>query len=176
MNFHPGDMVKVTTGNTLRIAWVVRQTAKRVTVEASNGTEKRSYHPRNVVLLHRRNPRVDLLKDDPNAAPPFRAEERTRLRERMNSDEHSRVECGILYWNANNSVIPPFVYKDAGYLVPEAQQRAYDKQLDESLGRYKRAQENMSAEARAEMAFEMRAAFGPGETVVDVLTGKTYRT
>jgi hypothetical protein len=30
--------------------------------------------------------------------------------------------------------------------------------------------------AEEEMAFERRAAFGPGETVVNVLTGETFKT
>ena len=44
--------------------------------------------------------------------------------------------------------------------------------------RLKRAEhrEALEAEAEAERMYEMRAAFGPGQTVVDVLTGKTYRT
>ena len=33
-----------------------------------------------------------------------------------------------------------------------------------------------AAEADAERDFEMRAAFGPGEDVVNVVTGKRYRT
>ena len=31
-------------------------------------------------------------------------------------------------------------------------------------------------EIEAEQAFERRAAFGPGQTVVDITTGKKYRT
>jgi hypothetical protein len=39
-----------------------------------------------------------------------------------------------------------------------------------------RQREWLDREAAAEMAFEMRAAFGPGQTVVNVLTGQRYRT
>jgi len=38
------------------------------------------------------------------------------------------------------------------------------------------SEQSMSDEARAEQAFEMRAAFGPGETVVNILTGTKYTT
>jgi hypothetical protein len=34
----------------------------------------------------------------------------------------------------------------------------------------------MTDEQRAEEAFEMRAAFGPGETVVDIVTGERFYT
>lgn len=34
----------------------------------------------------------------------------------------------------------------------------------------------LAAEAAAEQAFEMRAAFGPGVEVVDVLTGERFYT
>ena len=99
--FQIGDMVKVTTRNTLRIGWVRRVTAKRVTVEASNGTERRSYSPDNVVLLNRRESRAEKLA----------------------------------------------------------------KQA-----------ESLRQEAQAELAFELRAAFGPGVEVVNLVTGQRSRT
>ncbi len=34
----------------------------------------------------------------------------------------------------------------------------------------------MEEEARAEQEYEMRAAFGPGEKIVNIFTGETYQT
>jgi len=34
----------------------------------------------------------------------------------------------------------------------------------------------IDAEIEAERMFELRAAYGPGETIVNILTGETYRT
>jgi len=45
-----------------------------------------------------------------------------------------------------------------------------------AIKRYVESQKNMSAEQRAEQAYERRAAFGPGETVVNIFTGETFRT
>ena len=40
------------------------------------------------------------------------------------------------------------------------------------IGEYKNAQALKTPEQKAEEMFEMRAAFGPGETIVNVLTGE----
>jgi len=45
---------------------------------------------------------------------------------------------------------------------------------DVFLSAYIKARKNRSAEQRAEEMFEMRAAFGPGERVVNVFTGETF--
>ena len=49
----------------------------------------------------------------------------------------------------------------------EATRTARDKEVDESIAEYRRNYKGPSEEALA----EMRAAFGPGEVVVNVLTG-----
>ena len=45
---------------------------------------------------------------------------------------------------------------------------------DVFLSAYIKARKNRSAEQRREEMFEMRAAFGPGERVVDALTGEIF--
>ncbi len=48
------------------------------------------------------------------------------------------------------------------------------KETTEALEKYIEYQRNMPEEAKAEQMAEMRAAFGPGEKVVNILTGETY--
>lgn len=178
-NVQVGDMVRVLKNkNLVRIGWVRRVTAKRITVEESNGMNRRSYAHKNIEIIQSVDPRAGMFQEDVSRVvrDALHAGERKRLRERMANDGHSTVRDGILYWNSNDAIVPPFVFRDAGYLVPAAQQAAYDKDSERLLAAYRRAQENMSAEARAEQAFEMRAAFGPGVDVVDVFTGRKVRT
>ena len=43
-----------------------------------------------------------------------------------------------------------------------------------AIERYRQAQEERSSEQRAEEMAEMRAAFGTGSTIVDILTGERF--
>ena len=58
----------------------------------------------------------------------------------------------------------------------DASDKADAEAMADFFAEYKENQANRSDEQRAEEAFEMRAAFGPGETVVNVITGETTRT
>jgi len=46
----------------------------------------------------------------------------------------------------------------------------------ESIAAYIESRKHISDEQRAEEAFERRAAFGPGEDVVNIFTGERYTT
>jgi hypothetical protein len=71
-------------------------------------------------------------------------------------------------------VIPDYVFKDAHAECPAAQLAAYQKQTDAFIKSYKKARKNHKPSA--EERFEMRAAFGSGKTVVDVITGQRFTT
>jgi hypothetical protein len=58
----------------------------------------------------------------------------------------------------------------------EASTAARDEETAASIAKYIEARKNISDEQKAEEAYERRAAFGPGETVVNVLTGERYTT
>ena len=77
---------------------------------------------------------------------------------------------GVKFWNSNNSPVPHWVYDEADLECPQIQRGAYDADLDKWTEKYKKHMEKH--EHSAEELFEMRAAFGEGETVVNVLTGK----
>jgi hypothetical protein len=80
----------------------------------------------------------------------------------------------VLRWKSNNRLVPPWVFTDGRVAPPRNQQAAYDVETAAFLDDYRRQMANHvpSPEERA----EMRAAFGPGAKVVNVITGKVHRT
>jgi len=58
----------------------------------------------------------------------------------------------------------------------EATEAAYNVYLLETIGAYKAAQAARTPEQIAEQEFEMAAAFGPGQKIVNILTGEVTRT
>ena len=97
-----------------------------------------------------------------------------RLRAQMVDPTRTEERDGVKYWLSNGSVIPDFVYKDAYAECPAAQLEAYRKQTDTFIKSYKKVQRNRKPSA--EERFEMRAAFGSGKTVVNIITGQRVRT
>lgn len=102
-------------------------------------------------------------------------------RSRLQDPAHCYADAnGIRYWMANDACVPPHVYRDAYVECPAAQEAAYSACMDEFLTEYRRKQaeyfRNPDPEIEAERAFEMRAEFGRGVTVVDVFSGHRYRT
>ena len=58
----------------------------------------------------------------------------------------------------------------------EKQRAAYEAHTAAAIERYRQAQARRTPEQIAEEQFEMRAAFGPGVEVVNIITGKRTRT
>ena len=90
---------------------------------------------------------------------------------------------GIVRWKSNDSVPPADILENAS--LPEAtvllSTHVRELETEAFLADYVRQQEEFwtepkYAEARAEQRAEMRAAFGPGEEVVNVFTGRKHRT
>ena len=54
--------------------------------------------------------------------------------------------------------------------------RQRDVYTDKSIAEYIQAQRNRTQEQIAEERWEARAAFGPGETIVNMITGERYTT
>lgn len=84
-------------------------------------------------------------------------------------DERTYEVAGILRWQANDHVVPPHVFETAGREVPQGQRDAERDEVAEFARQYR---ENQSAVASDEEMFEMRAAFGEGAEVVDVISGR----
>jgi len=93
----------------------------------------------------------------------------------------SRVERdgeGVYRWTSNGGVVPLDAADEYGVTALAGYDRvvqaaAREREITAAVERYRavRAARGYSAEERA----EMRAAFGPGADVVDVLTGKRVR-
>lgn len=94
-----------------------------------------------------------------------------RLRQWLTSETY---DGGGLRWKTNNAVISPSTFKDAYVGCPERQVAAYQEYVDASVAAYRQARANHVPDV--EEMFEMRAAFGPGVTVVDVFTGQKFKT
>ena len=92
------------------------------------------------------------------------------------ADTQAMVEAdGAIKWTGNGRyLMDDFCEKleYAGYAFDrEATARKRDAQVEESLAEYRRNDRGLSGEALA----EVRAAFGEGATVVNVLTGRKTR-
>ena len=87
--------------------------------------------------------------------------------------EGNYIENGILY-NRLGRVVDPGICRQYGWDCPAGQEAAYTAYVDAVLSDYRKRQAN--APVSHEQAAEMRAAFGPGRTVVNVITGRKFRT
>jgi len=90
------------------------------------------------------------------------------------------VENGVMTWNSNGNVPFDDMLEAAARMGEEIDMQACQSKRDGDtlafLKEYKEARSNMSEEQKREEAYERRAAFGPGKTIVDVFTGETVRT
>ena len=81
---------------------------------------------------------------------------------------------GIFRWKSNNAVVPTSILEDAEAApeVIKANKAARDKELDAFVAELRSRPPRQPSD---EEMFEMRAAFGRGATVVNVLTGQTIK-
>jgi hypothetical protein len=85
---------------------------------------------------------------------------------------------GIYRWKSNDRVPFDNMLQSWGVtgldLFLHQVERAAD--TERFLAEYRVAQSERTAEQLAEEAFEMRAAFGPGQTIVNIITGEGIKT
>jgi hypothetical protein len=97
--------------------------------------------------------------------------EREWLTEHLAKD--GEIRDGVLYWKSVNRVTPVDTAENAvelGYPVDmDAHKRAREADIEKSLAAYRKARPRRPS---AEELYEMRAAFGEGATVVNILTGE----
>jgi hypothetical protein len=86
--------------------------------------------------------------------------------------------AGIYRWHSNDAVPFADMLTDAGVSADTIERCVTVRRAEDTaaIQRYREARRNRAPEQRAEEMFEMRAAFGPGEKVVDVFTGETFTT
>lgn len=85
------------------------------------------------------------------------------------ADDHK-----VLYWESNDAVVPDDIIEATDWQFKAEHMAARDAQTTAFLTEYRERMAN-HVPSDEEM-FEMRAAFGPGEEVVNVITGQRYRT
>lgn len=98
---------------------------------------------------------------------------------RTTTKECIRRADGVFVWTNERIIDPTICVETFISLIPayqpELQKTAYSAHIAAFIEEYKIAQEN-APEPTTEQIFEMTAAFGPNKTVVNVITGKQYRT
>lgn len=87
---------------------------------------------------------------------------------------------GAVRWNSNDRIpfddmLEEMAAAGAEFNMTECQ---VTRKIEEKafLAEYIEARKNISEEQKREEAYERRAAFGPGETIVNIITGETYKT
>lgn len=99
------------------------------------------------------------------------------------STEATISDTGVIRWNSNNRVVPAEIVELAIHLSFESYERvpvrrdacnaARDAETADFLAAYRKAR---ASGPSTEERMEARAAFGPGQDLVDVVTGYRWRT
>jgi hypothetical protein len=99
-----------------------------------------------------------------------------KLRNRMMDPAKTTWKDGALHWQFEDGTLralsPEMQFRDAYITPPARQQAVYDAELKATLRHMRTQRRALPPDAR----FEMRAAFGPGVKVQNVLTGETWET
>lgn len=102
-------------------------------------------------------------------------QEITKMQQRVDNDEIRTNANGGAFWNSNGNYLPAdcaeiLSHTDFPFSLEETN-RARKAQNEAFLESYRKNYQGQTAEEQA----EMRAAFGEGATVVNVITGKRTR-
>ena len=94
------------------------------------------------------------------------------------SEAYSNAEEAhtVLRWQSNDRPVPMDIMEASEWFHIDSHRRTHNAEQAASIAEYIESRKHISDEQRAEEAFERRAAFGPDEDVVNVLTGERYRT
>jgi carboxylesterase type B len=83
---------------------------------------------------------------------------------------------GAVKWKSSDNCVPSDYFRDCLVTAPETQQAVDKEDTEAFLAKYRESQANRTPEQIAEHQAEMRAAFGEGQTIVNVITGERVRT
>lgn len=88
------------------------------------------------------------------------------------------LKDGAYRWISSDNVVPLAIQIMGGASYQRLRWAviAQDKDLDVIVAAMRKAEAEATSEQRAERLAEMRAAFGPGASVINVLTGTVVRT
>jgi hypothetical protein len=117
---------------------------------------------------------ANLIKEYENGRP-WEKERLEKLAEQLKTE--ATYKNGVGMWNRSGNHLPIDVAEFAKYLcLPidlNKHQKAYDEATSKFFAEYRKAQANHKP--TAEELYEMRAAFGAGTTVVNVITGREIK-
>jgi hypothetical protein len=82
----------------------------------------------------------------------------------------------VLRWQSNDRPVPMDIMEASDWFHIDSHRRTLNTEQAESIAAYTESRKHISNEQRSEEAFERRAAFGPGEDVVNIFTGERYTT
>jgi hypothetical protein len=112
--------------------------------------------------------------DVPTGLRPWQVNDVARKRVTLADESRHHVgPDGLPRWNSNNKLIPPWVFEEAFVEAPVGHLDAYNA---DSEAFFQQLRAEPPRPLSDEQRFEMRAAFGPGVTVVDILTGRKTET
>ena len=103
---------------------------------------------------------------------------RETLRGHIDRSYRMAGASNVLKWVSSDRCIPHDIMLDlkrygmVDAITVETTRIVEREETDRVIEEYKKNRANRSAEEIAEERYEMRAAFGPGETVVNILTGE----
>lgn len=110
----------------------------------------------------------------PDGTPDWMRRSISENRERL--PQRAYIIDGVIFWRSNDRPVPATFFAENFVSLPPAQREADTAHQKAAIEAYRQSRANLSPEQQAEEAYERRAAFGPGQTVVDILTGETHRT
>ena len=106
-----------------------------------------------------------------------------RTRDHSSEAYEDYNEAGVIRWCSNDRCVPLDMCEKMQWYNMDAQRAADERDTSAFIAAYKQQQAAFEADtspeamaAKAEQDFERRAAFGPGVEVVNVVTGRRYKT
>ncbi len=106
--------------------------------------------------------------DVPATTKPWTLWEIARLRAKLVTD--TVLDGAALRWKSNNRCVPDSTFQDAFCEPSAAHVATCNHETDVFINQYRERMKNHVHSA--EELFEMRSAFGPNTTVVNVITGR----
>lgn len=108
----------------------------------------------------------------PEGLSPWAVRQMERLRHQIEHGTFARD--GAIRRQSNERCVPLDCFRDAYLEAPPAQAKAIEVETAAFLAEYRERMKDHVPSVEA--ALEMRNAFGPGETVINVITGQRFRT
>jgi hypothetical protein len=120
---------------------------------------------------------TNYIKNFTNPSWDHQTQECERIREKL---KRAYIVDGVGRWTPKGNFLPMDIARFAQYLGYDIDLEKHEAEKDAHtaafLEEYIENQKNRTPEQIAEERFELLAAFGPGETVVNVITGERTQT